>query len=208
MRSALLVSLLGVLTLARAAAPEYATDRGSKSLGGTIGITQYFDARTYGTSPASNYSIFDLSLSPDVSCFIAPGIEIGAALNMGYNSDKFNPNQPPYNGFSLSVTPRIRAYSGGRNATALPFAEIGLGYGGDWQTAELYSRSAGTFVIPARVGVVYLLRRHFGVEMGLEAIYTMTNSSTTQGLATSIPVKAWDSGVDAEVYAGVKTFLF
>ena len=63
-RTALLVCLLGIMTLARAAAPQYATDRGSKSLSGTLGITQDFDARTYGTGPASNYSIFDLSLSP------------------------------------------------------------------------------------------------------------------------------------------------
>lgn len=163
--------LVVLFLIPTAPAQEYATDKGSLLLAGSFGLTSYGERGGEGRSTL-------LSINPNISYFVIPGLALGADLGI------FTFFEGGFSSTSLSVGPKLAYFFGGPTSTTRPFLASALTYG-------RYSGSDSVLGADVSGGALFMLTRSVGITT--EAFYQTfsysdDDSSNSFGLRGGVTV--------------------
>lgn len=182
----LVVLALFVGLASPALAQEYAIDKGSWVLDGTISFTSSGGELNEN---AQGDRLNSASLAPSVLYFVAPGLALGGTLDVGYSS------QGDFSATTIGIGPEIAYFFGAPESSVYPFVASRVGYFS--LSTEGFDASGITFGFGA--GVSAMLSP--SVALIIQGTYNVRNVSVDQLNETF-------SGNQFGLSMGVAAFLF
>ncbi|MDC1106796.1 hypothetical protein OAT16_08820 [Prolixibacteraceae bacterium] len=157
--------LLVLLSSNSIMAQRYAISKGSIMIGGAAGYTST-------SAEGSDTSTSQLTISPELNCFVANNFFLGGGIDLKYQS------QGDFGNTSMGIGPQIGAAFGNEYSQVFPFIKLGARYYKetfDKSSIEQNTNVSGNDIFFGG-GVIIPAREHLGIT--IEAGYHMMDFST------------------------------